>query len=426
MRIEELHISNFRCFEHLDLNFHPHLNVFIGVNGSGKTAILDAVKYAALGALGKIKGAVESRTVLSGFKLNEKKDLRIQRFERGEFFVSEYVSISGKMEFLDRRFNFNRLMEIATSRYSRGDDYPDFSWVSKNLEKNETLELPIFAYHSTGRLFQDDKATKKELNGARLKGYLNAHSVKSSQKVFNDWFSKRTLSQLQYQSAGINFDFSPFEATKRIICKLIPDCKIITYDFLKFKEIVLVFENGNIVPYSMLSDGVRNLMVLVSDLCWRAATLNPWMGGGFNKVHGIVLIDEVDLHLHPSWQRIVVPRLLEAFPNVQFFLTTHSPQVASSIKKEHLFLIHDNNIENGKNYSEGRDSNSILADIFGVQKRPEIEQKKLDKFYILLEKKEKEKAQEILEYLESIWGALDSEIMRANLYFQDLLDEIHS
>jgi predicted ATP-binding protein involved in virulence len=176
----------------------------------------------------------------------------------------------------------------------------------------------------------------------------------------------------------------------------------------------------------MLSDGLRNLLGLVSDLAWRAATLNPWMGDRINELHGVVLIDEVDLHLHPSWQRMVVPRLLAAFPNVQFFITTHSPQVLSSISEENLFIIKDFNIQTGQFFTEGRDSNAILQDVFDLSKRPQEEQSMLNQFYQFLEIKQQQQALEILEKLEKKWGSLDPEIVRANLYYQDLLDEIHS
>jgi predicted ATP-binding protein involved in virulence len=430
MQINKLVLENFRCFEHLELDLHPRINVFVGVNGSGKTAILEAIKYVVIGALGQIKRAVPKMTEKEGYAFLEKKDPRIERFGLGEFTQSNTVKITGNMELGHEKFHFSREMTLANVKYARKNDYEEganvYRHINDSLQENEEVELPLFAYHSTGRLFQEDKPTKTDLNGARINGYLNAQTAKSSQHFFKIWFDKRERGKERYKKWNIEFDFSSFEKAKEMICAFIPNCKAIEYDDLKFNEIILIFDNGDIIPYSMLSDGLRNLLGLVSDLAWRAATLNPWMGDRINELHGVVLIDEVDLHLHPSWQRMVVPRLLAAFPNVQFFITTHSPQVLSSISEENLFIIKDFNIQTGQFFTEGRDSNAILQDVFDLSKRPQEEQSMLNQFYQFLEIKQQQQALEILEKLEKKWGSLDPEIVRANLYYQDLLDEIHS
>jgi predicted ATP-binding protein involved in virulence len=378
MRIDTLTIKHFRCFEDLEIKVHPHLNVFVGVNGSGKTAILDAVKYAVIGALGGIKGSIEKKTEKSGCALREKKDPQTKRFEMGEWTKSDYTEISGKMQLHDQGFDFLRSLSLVNVKYSRLNKYPDFSYVNKEIQKNAPIELPLFAYHSTARLFQDDKDTTTELNGSRLKGYFNAQSAKSSQYFFKSWFHKRERGQTQYQKLNIEFDFSSFESAKKIICQFIPGCKLITYDELRFDEIVLIFDNGNVVPYSLLSDGLRNLLALVSDLCWRAATLNPWMKDKINEVHGIVLIDEVDLHLHPSWQRMVIPQLLMLFPNIQFFITTHSPLVLASLEPyiadpaPNVFILNEQGFRELTNEKIGTADN-WLKDVYGLVEPRSIE-----------------------------------------------------
>ena len=382
MQINKLVLDNFRCFEHLELDLHPRINAFVGVNGSGKTAILEAIKYAVIGALGQIKGAVPKMSEEEGSALNEKKDPRIERFNLGEFSQSHSVIIAGNMEFGQNKFNFSRTLTFVNVKYSRGNNYDEikvlFNYINNSLQKNANVELPLFAYHSTGRLFQEDKPTKTDLNGARINGYLNAQTAKSSQHFFKIWFDKRERGKERYKRLDIEFDFSSFEKVKKMICAFIPNCKAIEYDDLKFNEIILVFDNGDIIPYSMLSDGLRNLLGLVSDLAWRAATLNPWMGDRINELHGVVLIDEVDLHLHPSWQRMVVPRLLAAFPNVQFFITTHSPMVLASLEPfiedalPNIFILKDNQITPLLNEKIGTADN-WLSQIFELKEPRSME-----------------------------------------------------
>ena len=104
----------------------------------------------------------------------------------------------------------------------------------------------------------------------------------------------------------------------------------------------IVHKNGHIIPESLLSDGYRNFLWLLIEIAWRCYTLNPFLGkDAFAKTRGIVTIDEVDLHLHPKWQQRIVPILAEAFPNIQFVITTHSPIVLSSVKGNVLRLEDD-------------------------------------------------------------------------------------
>lgn len=144
------------------------------------------------------------------------------------------------------------------------------------------------------------------------------------------------------------------------------------------KEVVATHpEQGN-VAVSKLSDGVRNMIGLVADIAYRCVRLNPHLGGeAVTKTHGLVLIDEVDMHLHPQWQQLVLQNLLEAFPNIQFIVTSHSPQVLTTVKKESVHLIH---LEDGKGWTQnpigetyGIASQDALLELMQVEPRPPLE-----------------------------------------------------
>jgi predicted ATP-binding protein involved in virulence len=358
MRIQKLIVKNFRCFENLELYLHRNLNVFIGVNGSGKTALLEAIKLGVIGAIGEIKGAMPTKSADAGYAFHTKKDPRVRTYARGEWTQSDFVSIetTGTVgSDSDKLFTWARLMKKANVKFSHSNRFDDiklyFSYLNSAIQTNEDISLPLFAYYSTGRLFLENNDTGLEMNGERVKGYLNAPTAKSSQYLFKKWFEKRERNQEKYRVRNIDFDFSPFESVKRIIVQTIPGCTDIFYDDLRFKDIALLFKDGQMLPYSMLSDGTRNLVALFSDLALRCAVLNPWMGEKINEVSGVVLIDEVDLHLHPSWQRQVVPSLLKAFPNIQFFITTHSPMTLASLEpyicdpEPNVFVLNRNGVE---------------------------------------------------------------------------------
>ena len=118
---------------------------------------------------------------------------------------------------------------------------------------------------------------------------------------------------------------------------------------------------GERLPFSFLSDGYRNMVALVADVAWRAAVLNPHLGkDAAARSEGVVLIDEIDLHLHPRWQRRVLGNLRRTFPGLQFVTTTHSPQVIASARREEVRVLEKNRLVPLQPFVEGRDTNSLL------------------------------------------------------------------
>jgi predicted ATP-binding protein involved in virulence len=189
-------------------------------------------------------------------------------------------------------------------------------------------------------------------------------------------------------------------------------------------------ENTNIVmdwdglelSLSQLSEGQRNLLLLVSDI---AFSLLHHVGSGIGLTdrgesedilnrNGIVLIDEIELHLHPQWQREVIPALQKTFPNIQFIVTTHSPQVLSRVHRDDIFILKDNEIYQPSINPIGRDSNDILDEIMGVTKRPEDIQKLSDNYFLLINKNLFEEAQEVRKQLLSELDKKDPIFIRAD------------
>ena len=141
------------------------------------------------------------------------------------------------------------------------------------------------------------------------------------------------------------------------------------------------------------------------------AILNPQL---LDKVlietDGIVLIDEIDLHLHPTWQKRILQDLMEIFPKVQFIVSTHAPEVINSVKRSSVVILKDNAIFSVADETYGKDANTILREVMEVSARPDDVKKLLDQFYDLLDKKEWDKAEDIIEQLESKIGNNDAEV----------------
>ena len=192
------------------------------------------------------------------------------------------------------------------------------------------------------------------------------------------------------------------------------------YSNLRIKRIprphMLVDKNGETFNLAQLSDGERNIIALVGDIARRLSIANPYSNEPLKGV-GVILIDEIDLHLHPSWQRLIIPKLTELFPNCQFFVTTHSPQVLGHVKPDNIFLL--NNENNKMSYSKptesyGKNTDRILEDILGVDARPKNQKDALHEIYDLIQKNEIENAKNNIKKLETLIGE-DSELVKARV-----------
>jgi predicted ATP-binding protein involved in virulence len=168
-----------------------------------------------------------------------------------------------------------------------------------------------------------------------------------------------------------------------------------------------------------LSSGELYLLEIVADIAISLIEANPGHGDDFDPLangFGVVLIDEVGIHLHPSWQRSVLVKIQNIFPGLQFVFSTHSPLILSGIMKRQGRMIKDFEV-GSVGPVEGRDASSILEDEFGEEERPKEYQSKLKQFYELLENN-RDQAETLLGELKEIWGDKDEEVIRAESYLE--------
>ncbi len=180
---------------------------------------------------------------------------------------------------------------------------------------------------------------------------------------------------------------------------------------------ILIDKNGETFDLNQLSDGEKNLLVLVGDIARRfaignAQADNPLAG------EGIILIDEIDLHLHPNWQRLVVPKLLEVFPNCQFLISTHSPQVITHVKPENVFLLEQTNTGELQ-YTKAEETygmslNRVVELVMNDESRPNSVQHDLDTLFELIEREKFSRAKQLVASLKKDMQS-DPEILRAEM-----------
>jgi predicted ATP-binding protein involved in virulence len=177
---------------------------------------------------------------------------------------------------------------------------------------------------------------------------------------------------------------------------------------INFLELELIVEQ--------LSDGEKGLLAMVGDLARRLAIANPSLSDPLQG-SGVVLIDEIELHLHPQWQRAIIPALTRTFPNCQFIVTTHSPQVISQVKPESIYILERTDegiVAMRPESSYGRDSNRILEDLMDTPERPQKIKEKLLKLFRLIAKGELDSARELHQEIADEIGADEPELVGAS------------
>ncbi|MEQ9669088.1 AAA family ATPase [Coleofasciculus sp. G2-EDA-02] len=331
MRIHRLELKNFRNFEHTIFDFPERFTVLVGDNGTGKTAILDGLAVG-VGALFLNFNNVDSRHIRDD-------EVRRVEYEKRQIPTVEPqypVSVSCDGIIDGQEITWTRKLNKAGGRTTR-KQATKITNISEQLQvkvsQGSDLLLPLVTYYGTGRLWlQKNKRSIQTVKpNSRMIGYLDCLDPASNQKLMLRWFKTMEIVALQRKQS-----IEVLDAVKEAIAKCIENWQSVTYDILE-DELLAKSMDGRTLPFRMLSDGVRNMLAMVADIAYRAAVLNPQLGrDAAQQTPGVVLIDEIDLHLHPKWQRGVVDDLKKTFPNIQFVATTHSPFIIQSLREGEL------------------------------------------------------------------------------------------
>lgn len=321
MKIKTLRLQNFRQYVDSTFCFHPRFTVMIGDNASGKTSILDALSVM-LGTYHLRSQIGSSRT---GIRKEEVRLAIHDKFDQVsiEEQLPSLLSVKGSLH--------GNPMSWTRTFGDRGKDAKEMINAGArdiaSARKGEDVTLPLFQYYGTGRLWDSHRKTTIGKPDSRLAGYRNCFDPKSDHSLFQKWFKQLELAAIQKQKI-----IGALEAVRGAVKQCIPGGENFYYD-VSHDALMIVLKEEGYCLFDNLSDGYRNMVAMVADIAHRAARLNPHLErGAALESPGVVLIDEVDLHLHPKWQRRVVGDLQKAFPNIQFIVTTHSPFILQSLK----------------------------------------------------------------------------------------------
>ncbi|MEA3465078.1 MAG: AAA family ATPase [Thermodesulfobacteriota bacterium] len=367
MYIKKLNLTSFRGASSVNLEFHKQLNVFVGMNGSGKSTILDAVAIMLSWAVNRIKHSGASG-----------RPIKPEDIKNGQ----STSSLKLHCQYDDQMTTW-KLAKVRAG-YRNKDErsvLQGVSELSRLLQEQITLhsgnvDLPILAYYPVNRTVLDiPLRIKGKHSFDLLSAYDESLTSGANFRTFFEWFREREdleNENRKYVNAlikpdGFQFPDPQLEAVRSALGQFMPEFKNLTVRRNPLR--MEIEKNGQQLTVSQLSDGEKCLMALVGDLARRIANANP-MSNKPLAGEGVVLIDEIDLHLHPKWQRLVVPKLIEVFPNCQFLISTHSPHIVTHVQPENLFLL--NMTDSGltaiaPSESYGKTVGRVLEDLMGLK-----------------------------------------------------------
>jgi len=373
MKINSIHIKNFKGIDDKTFRLNPSFTIFIGDNATGKTSILDALAVCLGSFFIEMGIGINTRTIQD----HEVRTINTNGQARPQLPVS--ITADGIVN--DRQLTWKReiLKQKTTSKDAKTVSQLAQSLMQQSRE-GKNVVFPVFAYHGTGRLWAEHEKVgfQKQEEGIKM-AYSNCLSAKSSSKEFLEWYKTQEDSIAKFDQPA---DKAHLTAFKNTILSLVPDKRWQDMAFdRKQEELVGVFTDAagqkHKLAFRQLSDGFRNIIGLAADIAYRCIQLNPHLGeNAVAQTPGIVLIDELDLHLHPNWQRHVVADLKHAFPNIQFIATTHSPFIVQSLEASELNNL-DNTVETAPHDLPINDVSTLFMGVKSEfsEKNADLEQK---------------------------------------------------
>lgn len=305
------------------------MNIIIGNNATGKTTVLEALSYS-LGTFFLGISSMDSKPLY-----NHQKRRKILSTENIEIQLPFRIDITNSLD--NNEYTWYRDTNMPKGGATSYKHAKDLINKAKELEQKvragEDVQLPLIAYYGTDRV--NDKETRIHKDeGSRFDGYHACLEPEVVRKQFLTWFR-------DYEDSVLKFGKNKalYNAFTKSITTMVMSWQKIHFSW-KAQDMLGQLEDGSWTSFAMLSAGYKNIVRLTADIAYRAIILNPHLGeDAVKKAQGVVLIDEIDMHLHPKWQKTVIDDLKNTFPKIQFIITTHSPFIIQSLKANELISL---------------------------------------------------------------------------------------
>ena len=405
MRVNSIDITDFRGIPELHLEFPGQVNVLVGVNGVGKSAVLDCAAIMLSRLIGRIRSSKGTGRYFTLSDINN----RAQR-TRNEI----EISFEGK----PLRWTVVKTRRGKTKQTISGlvELRREVELFRSKLADDESSRLPLAVYYPVNRAVLDiPLRIRKRHPFDRLAAYDQALSGEwSSFRVFFEWFREREDLENEQRLENPEFRDPQIQAVRTATEKFLAGFKGLKVRRSPLRMIVDKDKEELIV--TQLSDGEKCTLAMAGDLARRMAIANPLMRDPL-EADAVVLIDEIDLHLHPAWQRRLIPALTRTFPRCQFLLSTHSPPILSHLGPESIWILQRR--KSGVSAKRprgtyGQTVDRIIEDVMDVPARPKEIQNQLTKLFRAIDEDEVTTAKLLARDIQDRIGA-DPELVKADV-----------
>lgn len=403
MKLNTIELKNFRGIESMTVPFDGKATILFGTNGVGKSTILRAIDILYANILASLTNSKKLAELeyddISYGKSQAQVDAAFVFEDEEE--VSYALSISRSIGREQQLSDVKRLTEkFEELHITKGYDDGAGNWIESEDDKN----MPVFVNYGVNRSVIDAEVrTSDKEKFTKLSAFDKAIDSKIDFKKLFRWFRNQEDIENQYRvRKSADYEDKSLAAVKKAMLAMLDGSEDIHIDrkplAMKLKK------NGQYLNIKQLSDGEKCTIALFGDLARRMALANPKRNNPLEGT-GVVLIDELELHMHTSWQRKVTRVLQETFPNIQFIITTHSPQILGeidgSINLFHMTQEHSEITLKAYESFMGWDSNLILEEVMNTSSVSQEIKNQIAQMYRFIQHKEYEKAEKIADALDS-------------------------
>ncbi len=361
MEIKNITITNFRGIRSFSSECSSSLNVFAGVNGAGKSTVLCAVNILLGWLISRLRN-VKGR----GYNLVD------TDITRGCDYCLLQIVVTYKGQEISWQL-YKQKSSIRTKSTSK-TSLEQLTMlanriISDNEEHKETASLPLFATYGVTRVVDSTPVRIRKRHAmAMIDTYDSKNEGQANYRSLFAWFRElEDIENANLRETGVLTENVQLKAVRKAIVDTVPG-----FDELKVKRSprgFVIKKNGQEFRFDQLSDGEKAYIAIVADIARKLGMTHPSMPNPLQAT-GIVMIDEIDLHLHPSWQWDVIPQLAKTFPHVQFFMTTHSPYVLTNVNMrdgQKVFFMKEGEAIEATTTLYGKRIDNILCDNLGMQ-----------------------------------------------------------
>lgn len=376
MKITQLELHNFKGIQSLTLSLEESLTVFIGINGAGKSTILEALAISLSWVVARIRHAGAPGRGIQELDIHN----------NAPFALIKATTDSGEVWQLVK-------VRKGVPRPNENSELQHISTYAKNVQEQlsssqQQCSIPVFVYYPVNRAVLDIPLRIRQTHEfSVLEAYDEALTSGANFRRFFEWFRHREdLENETRRDEKTDFMDKQLTAVRKALKEFLPDFEEFRVKRQPLRMIAI--KQGSEIRIDQLSDGEKCLMAMIGDLARRLAIANPVLDNPLLG-EGVVLIDEIELHLHPAWQRNFIAKLTQVFPHCQFVLSTHSPQVLGEIRGNCIRRLQVDKAGKIQCYATkqalGLDSAQILEELMNSSRRNSQTDKELKNIFVLIE-----------------------------------------